>query len=165
MKLTDILPLEKWVELEKEINKRSSLESSVFDTDGMRITGYKVWANNLCPAIKATSKGQTFICSMAHQNVAAQAEKTGKPVVNECDAGLVKIVVPIFYGGSFVGAFGACGLLMGDSEVESFLVHMTTEIDEKKIEELSDGIGTLSESEAESLAQFIRERLEAIVSK
>lgn len=37
MKLTDVLPLEKWIELEKEINRRSGLNASVFDINGIRI--------------------------------------------------------------------------------------------------------------------------------
>ena len=35
MKLFDILPCEKWIEFEKEINRRSGLNASVFDTDGI----------------------------------------------------------------------------------------------------------------------------------
>ena len=34
MKPSDILPLEKWIALEKEINNRSGLNASVFDADG-----------------------------------------------------------------------------------------------------------------------------------
>jgi hypothetical protein len=37
MNLLDILPVEKWIELEMEINKRSGLNASVFDADGIRI--------------------------------------------------------------------------------------------------------------------------------
>ena len=77
MELTDLLPLEKWAELETEIHARSGLESNVFNTDGIRITDNKVWVNRLCPAIKATDKGQAFICAVAHMNLAAMAGSTG----------------------------------------------------------------------------------------
>ena len=163
MKLTDIMPLEKWVEFEKEINKRFGLNASVFDIDGLRITKFVSWANRLCPAIKAISKGQTFICSAAHQNIAKQAEKTGKPVVAECDAGLCKIIAPIFYKGEFLGAVGGCGLFLEGGEIDPFLVYKTTDIAEKEVEELSNDIGTISDSDAKSLTNFLEERLEAIV--
>ena len=41
MKLTDLLPIEKWVELEKEIYEKSGLDVNVFDPDGYRITAFK----------------------------------------------------------------------------------------------------------------------------
>ena len=163
MKLTDIMPLEKWVELEKEINKRFGLNASVFDVDGLRITKFVSWANRLCPAIKATSKGQTFICSAAHQNIAKQAEQTGKSVVAECDAGLSKIIAPIFYKDEFLGAVGGCGLFLEGGEIDSFLVYKTTDIAEKEVEELSNDIGTISDSDVKSLTNFLEERLDTIV--
>jgi len=41
MKPTDILLLEKWVELEKQIHNRHCLNASVFDRDAIRITDYR----------------------------------------------------------------------------------------------------------------------------
>jgi hypothetical protein len=74
VELTDLLPLEKWTQIENEIHQHSGLESNVFNTDGIRITDNKVWVNRLCPAIKATDKGQSFICAVAHMNLANQAK-------------------------------------------------------------------------------------------
>jgi len=45
MKLLDILAVEKWVELEKEINERSGLNATVFGVGGIRITDFKEWVN------------------------------------------------------------------------------------------------------------------------
>ena len=163
MQLTDLQPLEKWIELEKEIYSRSGLDASVFDTDGIRITGYKKWANKLCPVIKDNPKGQTFICSTAHQNIAAMAEKTKKPVIEECDAGMVKIVVPIFADGQFIGAIGACGLLLGEEgEIETFLIGKTIDMDEGELEKLAEGIGPLSMEQAEELCSYITDQVEQI---
>ena len=95
MKLTDIASLNRWLGLEQKINERSGLNASVFNVDGVRITDFKRWANKLCPLIKADEKGQNYICAVAHQNIAAQARRTRKPVIAECDAGLMKLVAPI----------------------------------------------------------------------
>jgi len=121
MKLTDILPVKKWEALEKEINKRFDLNAPVFDKDGIRITDFKKWVNNLCPVIKANKRGQSFICAVAHQNIAAEAEKTKQPVIGECDAGFVKIAVPIFVGDEFLGVAGGCGRINHGNRVEFFL--------------------------------------------
>ncbi len=164
MNLTDLLPWGKWLELEKEINRRSGLNATVFDINHIRITDFKKWANNLCPVIKANEKGQTFICSTAQQNIAAMAQKTRKPVVEECDAGMVKIIVPVFVNGEFLGSVSGCGLLIADKgKVESFLIHKTTGIDEEEIERLSKKIGHISMEDAEALGHFIAEEINKIV--
>ena len=114
MKLTDLMPLEKWVAIEKEIADTWGMDANFFDTKGVRISTHKNWANRICPEIKATDKGQSFICAVAHMNVATLAKNSREPVIEECDGGLIKLVVPVFVGEEFVGAFGACGFLLDD---------------------------------------------------
>ena len=109
MKLTDILPVEIWRAIENEANEKFELNASVFDADGKRITGEARRANRLCPAIAATKDGQTNICARAHQDIVSRVRRDGVPVVGECDAGMVKILVPITVDGEFLGAFGGCG--------------------------------------------------------
>ena len=164
MQLTDICPIEKWVELEKEIHDRFGLDSNVFNVDGIRISEFKAWANKLCQAIKATDKGQSFICAVAHMNLAIMAKNSGQAVVEECDAGLTKIVIPICIQDTFLGAVGACGLLMDDGEVDAFLVNKMTDIDEEKVESLSEGIGSVSSEGIQELIDFIEERIKSILS-
>ena len=49
MKLTDLAPMERWIELEQEINARTGLDANVFNPKGYRISEIKNWANRLCP--------------------------------------------------------------------------------------------------------------------
>ena len=160
MKLTDVLPLETWKELEDEIFNRSGLQASVFDVDGIRITDTKRFANRLCPVIKADDRGQSYICAVAHMNMANEARDTRQPVIGECDAGLSKLVVPIFVGDEFLGAAGGCGLLLDDGEVDSFMLNKTLDLPEEKTEELSEGIVSLSTAQMEELADFISDWLQ-----
>lgn len=164
MKLTDIAPPEKWVELEKDIHKQTGLDVNVFNTEGYRISDYKNWANQLCPEIKATDKGQSFICAPAHMNIAAQAMRTKQPTIEECDAGLIKLVVPIFVNDEFIGAVGACGFLLDDGEVDSFLVNKMTDIDEGKVKRLSEGIESITTEKATKLGNYIAAEIEKIVN-
>ena len=164
MKLTDIASEETWTALEEEIHRRSGLDANVFNVEGYRISECKNWANRLCPAIKATDKGQSFICAPAYMNIAMQAMRTKKTVIEECDAGLVKMVVPIFVDDVFVGAIGACGFLLDDGEVDTFLVNKMTGIKEEKIERLSEGIPAITTSKAESLSKYITEEIDKIIA-
>ena len=164
MKLTDIYPIEKWMVFEKNIHERSGLDANVFNPEGIRITEYKEWANRLCPAVKAIDKGQSYICAVAHMNIAAQAMQTRMPAIEECDAGLIKMVVPIFIGDEFAGAVGACGLLSEDGEVDAFLINKTTDMNENVIQDLSEGIGTISRQQAEALTEYIQQELHSMLS-
>ncbi len=164
MKLTDIQPIEKWIEFEEQIYAVSGLNPTIYDTEGVSITQTTRWVNDLCPEIKSVSKGQTFICSAAHQNIASEAEASGDAVVDECDAGLLKIVVPIFVKDEFVGAAGGCGLILADGEVESFLVNKTIDMDEDKVENLAEGITVLSEEKANEVAGLIKDKIQQIVA-
>jgi len=164
MKLNDILPIEKWIALEKDLHNRYGLDVNVFDTSGVRISDFKEWVNGLCPAIKATDKGQSFICAVAHMNIAAQAMQTRRPAIEECDAGLVKIVVPIFMDDTFLGAVGACGLLLDAGEVDTFLIDKITGIDEETAQDLAAGVGTISTAGAASLAEDVTRQIASIVT-
>ena len=164
MDLTDLAPLDKWIELEKDIHQKSGLDVNVFDTKGYRISEFKNWANRLCPEIKATDKGQSFICAPAHMNIAALALRSKQPVIEECDAGMLKLVVPIFLDDKFVGAFGACGFLLDDGEVDSFLVNKMTDISEETVVELAAGTPDITTEKAKALGQYIMDKIATIVA-
>jgi ligand-binding sensor protein len=164
MKLTDLAPLDRWIEFEKDIHKKSGLDVNVFDTKGYRISEFKNWANRLCPEVKATDKGQSFICAPAHMNIATLAMRSKQPVIEECDAGMLKLIVPIFSNDEYVGAVGACGFLLDDGEVDSFLVNKMTDISEEKVERLAEGINSITTEKAEILAQYITDQISRIVA-
>lgn len=163
MNLTDLQPLEKWIELEEEIHRRSGMRASVYDIDGIGITGRSGHANDLCPEIRASGKGQTYICAVAHQNMAAMAQSSGAPVIEECDAGLLKIVVPIFCRGDFIGAAGGCGLIAENGEVDDFMINKTTGLPEERIAALAGSVLTMTRRQAEELAAFIGGEIERLL--
>jgi len=164
MELTDLASLDEWKALENAIFEKYGLETNVFNIDGIRITDNKRWVNSLCPEIKATDKGQSFICAVAHMNLALMAKAQNEPVIEECDGGLVKIVVPIIKDDHFVGAFGACGFILDDGEVDTFMINKTTEIDEARIESLSGDIKTITSDDAGELAREVTEKIAEILA-
>ncbi|NWH05230.1 PocR ligand-binding domain-containing protein [Desulfobacter latus] len=164
MQLTDLLSIEKWTELELELADKFNLQSSVFNPDGIRITNNPNWANSLCPVIKSTEKGQSFICAVAHMNMSNQARETKKAVVEECDAGLLKLVVPIFFKEEYLGVVGGCGLLAEDGEVDEFAINKITEMDEEKIQALSADVQTITDNAVQDACDFLRKRVEEIIN-
>lgn len=163
MQLTDLMSVDEWYELEREIHERFGMDTNVFDISGIRITTFKNWVNRLCPEIKATDKGQSFICAVAHMNLSAMSKHTQHAVIEACDAGLVKIVVPIFVGGTFLGALGACGFRSEDEEIDSFSVNKLTDIPEETVDALATDIPLVSSQQAEALASYAESRIRDIV--
>jgi ligand-binding sensor protein len=165
MKLTDLLPIEKWVELEKRIHKKYGLNAAVFDKKGVRITQYMNWANKLCPVIKKNQRGQTYICSLAHKNLTIEIEKTGLPSVGECDAGFFKFAVPINWRGELLGVAGGCGRVVNGNSVESFLINMTTGIEETEVARLSKNVRSMDSLEVEKAVDFVTKELKRLVNE
>ncbi|MGB5749776.1 MAG: PocR ligand-binding domain-containing protein [Desulfobacterales bacterium] len=163
MELVDIMPVEKWVEIEKEINRRSGLNAAVYNIQGIRITDFKKWGNRLCPSIRETEKGLQSICSVAHQNIAARAVKNRETIIDDCDAGMMKFAVPIFVDDEFVGVAGGCGKLRGEGQVETYLVHRTAGLSEEVVEELSSDIETLPEDKLESVVNYVENKVTELI--
>lgn len=164
MELLDLCPLETWKSLEDDIRNRSGLNAAAFNIEGIRLIPPAVWPNRLCPQIKADPKGQSFICATAHMNIANMARTTTKPVIEECDAGMLKLAVPVFVNEEFVGTVSGCGLILDDGEVDTFLVGKITGMEEETLKELAVGIPAMSMESAQSISHFIQERVDQIVT-
>lgn len=163
MELKDIAPLQTWRELEQRINERSGMNASVFNAEGLRITDFVRWANRLCPVIKGNEKGQSYICSVAHQNLAAQSAKSCKPVIEACDAGMLKLVVPIFVNGDFLGVAGGCGCVEQKEDIDTFMINRTTGISAEKLARLTEDIPFMTRDEAASHASYIVNEIDRLI--
>jgi ligand-binding sensor protein len=165
MKLTDILSVEEWARFEKELSDRFKLNCTVYKSDGISVTGKQNFCNKLCPEIKANKDALSAICAPGNQNFMARAKQTRKAVIDECDAGLLKIAVPIYVGEEFLGTAGGCGLLLEGGEVEEFMVQKTTGFTEEEIETLCQGLGTMTDERAQEVAADIEKEISKILSK
>jgi len=165
MELTELLSKEECAQFEKELFDRFKINCTVYDMSGIGVTGKPNWCNRLCPEIKANKNSLAAICAPGNQNFMAQARNSRKPVLGECDAGLIKIAVPIFANGSFLGTAGGCGLLPEGGEVETLMIEKSLGLGDKEITELSRGIGSMSEEQAQEMADFIEKRIGRYVSR
>lgn len=159
MELTEILSKEEWAVFEKELFDRFQINCTVYNSDGVGVTGKPNWCNRLCPEIKGNKDSLATICAPGNQNFMAQAKQTRQPVIDECDAGMMKIAVPIFSQNEFLGTAGGCGLLPAGGKVETFLIEKTAGLTETEIAGLCEDIGTMSEDQAEKMAAFIEDKI------
>lgn len=94
----------------------------------------------------------------------AQAKKTKMPIIGECDAGLIKIAVPIFVNGDFLGSAGGCGLLPEGGEVETFMIEKSMGLSESEIADFCEGLDSMTKEQGEEMADFIKNRIDQYVS-
>ncbi|WP_372678600.1 PocR ligand-binding domain-containing protein, partial [Desulfosarcina sp.] len=132
-----------------------AINSAVYDRSGTGVTGMPRWCNRLCPQIKANPDSLAAICAPANQHFMAQAQKTRKSVIGECDAGLTKINVPIFVENEFMGTAGGCGRLPEGGTVETFLIAKTLGLSEAQVSGLCHGLGTITQKQTQEMKNFI----------
>lgn len=159
MELTDIATLKEWIQFEKELFDRFRMNCTVYKPSGQGVTGKPNWCNALCPQIKGNPNSLSAICAPGNQNFMAQAKQTRKPVIGECDAGLLKIAVPVYVKEKFLGTAGGCGRLPEGGEIETFLLERTLGLGKDEIADLCDGIETISGPQAEDMAAYIEQRI------
>lgn len=163
MKLTDLMPVEKWVELQEELHERFSLNADIMNKDGKRLAG-NTWGNDLCRAIRGDAKGFGAICVPSGQMFLHLMQTGKKPFVEECDAGMLRISVPILHEGELVGAVGGCGVVPEDGEIDEYMIDMSTGMTEEEISELSAQVGVASEARVQEILEFIQKKVAEAVA-
>ncbi len=164
MKLTDIISKEEWIEFALEIQKEYGLQTSVLDAEH---TGFHAppFTNDVCTTIRKNKKTAGRVCSLAQQDIANEAKVLKQPVVEECDAGLVKIVVPVFHEDGYIGSITLCGAIEEGSEAEIFHISRLLETDEKEVEEMYRTVRVFTADELDGIAEEINKRLQKQQSK
>ena len=150
MDLTDTLTIERCKQLAEDINIRFGFNGTVFDKNNNVVAKSEGWANKVCPAIK--SGDSRVICSSAQQRISKVAREKKEPVIEECDAGFIKFIIPIFTGEEFVGMVGGCGYLPKGSEVDTFYIGKLLQ----KEEGIKDLLNTVQHISQDKLTEAIR---------
>ncbi|MEW6571413.1 MAG: PocR ligand-binding domain-containing protein [Nitrospirota bacterium] len=157
MELTDIMPIESWKKLAEEINARFGLNGGVYDKKAMLVHSSTGWANQICPIIRGGDS--RVICISASQRFSKMAKEKREPIIDECDAGFVKFVVPIFLNDEFIGLAGGCGSLPEDSEADSFYIGKLLRKEEKEIKDLLITVRRISQDKVAEAIRYVQEKV------
>lgn len=157
MQMTDLMSKEDWAELENEIFRRFNLNARVYDDKGFTFTGQASWCNRFCPTLRSAKQAIGAICSTAHQAMGAEAKASGEPVADVCDAGLLKIVAPVFKDGELVGFIGGCGALAPGEEVDAFMAHKASGLEESDLEEAAGTVPVMDQDTIDEATEFMRQ--------
>ncbi len=165
MDLTDLLSLEKWLEFDMDFYERSGMNAYAFGSGGERITKQKKWANPLCSVIKGNPRKAANICGLSHQAMSSIARREQRIVIGECEAGLLKMCVPVFVDGEFLGIIGGCGLLTENGEVDLDVVETVTGMSHELVTQFARSIRRISKDEIVSQARYLEARVKEFVDR
>jgi len=161
MELTDIIPVESWRQLAETIHKRFGFNSCIYNKENFIIHSPVGWANELCPLIKAGES--RVICAASQKNISKRLLESRKPVIDECEAGFTKFLVPIFSNGTFLGSAGGCGCMMTDNHIDTFYISKAVGKDEEEINRLIKTIPKITRDTIAEASAYLQQEIEKIM--
>jgi len=161
MELIDIIPVESWRQLAEDMYKRFGFNSCIYNRDNFVIHSPVGWANGVCPLIKAGES--RVICATSQQNLSKRFVNTKEPIIDECEAGFSKFLVPIFTNGDFLGSAGGCGCLIMDNKIDTFYISKAVGKDEAEIKSLLNTIPRISRDKITEALTYLQEHIGEII--
>ncbi|MEW6066799.1 MAG: PocR ligand-binding domain-containing protein [Nitrospirota bacterium] len=155
MELTDIMPVENWRQLAEDIYNLFGFNGAVLDKNNMLVHSSTKWANDLCPVIR--SGDNRIVCVSAQKRLSKVAEDEREPVIDECDAGFVKFVVPVFSGDEFLGTVSGCGCLLDNSEADAFYVSKLLNKEEEAIKVSLTTVHRVSKDRVKDAIKYVQQ--------
>lgn len=158
MELTDIMPIEKWKQLVEEINTRFGFNGTAYYINNTVLVKSDAWANKICPAIKAGDS--RVVCATAQQRASQKAQEEKVTVIEECDVGFTKFVIPIFVDNKFTGMIGGCGCLSGETEIDTFYVSKLLNKEKEGIDDLLNPMRHISKDELKEAISYVQGQID-----
>lgn len=156
----DLKTKEEWQEILDRFATETKMTAALTDNTGKQLISME-GRYPLCAAVRQNEKALTFICSQTNTAMLAVVAKTLRPEFDLCEAGLIRVVVPIVKDGSLVGQVTACGLASDEEEPNSFLVSKELGISEEKAIELAQSTPLGSEEELQEKCARLSDELTA----
>jgi ligand-binding sensor protein len=115
------------------------------------------WANEICPVIKAGES--RVICATSQQNLSKKVKENRRPVIDECEAGFSKFLVPIFLRDEFLGSAGGCGCMILSNEIDTFYMSKLLKKDEEEIKKLLSTVPKIPRDTIGKALEYFQERI------
>ena len=146
-----------WQKLLEETQSVLGMPTALLDPDNviLQSSGER---NELCREIRSKDSAKPLICGQSQKFMAEMARTKKSSVVELCEGGMAKLVVPIFRAQDYLGSITACGAMLPETEIEAFLIQKTAEIDEAAIDEMVKTIPPTTEELLQQVADDLFRR-------
>lgn len=128
----DVKSRGEWETILDRFSSDSNMTSCLTDEAGKQIM-CRFDRYPLCAGIRENEKSLTFICSQTNTAMLAVVSKTRQPEIDFCEAGMIRVVVPIIRNGDMIGMVTACGLASRDEAINTFLISRELGVSEEQV--------------------------------
>lgn len=146
-----------WQHFEALLHELFNVNAVALAADGTRMTTGDIrWANRLCALIKANAYSAEKICDRL-LSILIHAVKAKKALaVDECAAGMNKIVVPIIRNDAISGFVNICGRPFSNADrIYTGYIQETTGADAEDVRELLPTLSPISPRTFKEMKNFI----------
>ena len=146
-----------WHLFEKSLHDHFGVNAVTLDRSGARKTAENiVWANSLCALIKAHPDGAKKICNRLLE-ILIQAVKTKKAyAMDECAAGMNKIVFPIIQNEEVNGFINICGRPFSNTDrIYTDYIQKTIHADAEEIQKLLPTVTPIDPRTIKKMKHFV----------
>jgi ligand-binding sensor protein len=159
MTVYDIKSKEEWQKILDDVCEESGMPAALVDKRSvvLQVSGER---NPLCSKIRANNESLAFICGQTQQFMTERAKSIRKPVMDACEAGMIKFLIPLFLDTEFMGSITVCGSCVPGEEIETFAIAKSTKMDEKEIIPLVKMVPEVDQEKVEGVAQRLFQKIE-----
>ena len=160
LSIYDVNSRENWQKLLEQTQSSSGLPTALLDSKNiiLQSSGER---NELCREIRSRDKAKPVICGQSQQFMAEMARNQKTVVVEICEAGMVKFVVPVFRDENYLGCVTACGGMLPETEIETYLIEKTAGIDEQSVSKMAETATIVQKERIQRIADDLFSRLHA----
>lgn len=149
---------EEWTEILDSVWAECGMPASLRDETG-NVLMARGEQYPLCAEIRADGDALKFICAQTNTAMLHEVKSGREPLIDLCEAGLIRMVVPLLEGDTLIGYVAACGKASADDEVETFLVSKQLGVSESRAQELAASTPVASVDDFQALAQRLFKEL------
>lgn len=142
----DIQSEEKWREMLGKLVENTGMDITLTNAEGGHIVAIGD-RNPICNKVRENPDSLKFICSQTAAAMTAELKIELEPMVDYCEAGLLRLAVPLVKDGALIGQITGCGLTDSREEIDPFMLSKQTGAEEGEIEELRKGVVLVEEGE------------------
>jgi len=146
-----------WCLFEKRLYKHFGVNAVALEKNGARRTsGELPWANQLCALIKKNPMGAKRICDRLLRQLIHSVAAKKCFCMDECAAGMNKIVFPILQNCELCGFVNICGRPFGNTDrIYTDTIQEITDVDAQTISRLLPSLHPLDPRTFKEIRHFV----------
>lgn len=149
-----------WQKLLDKTETALSLPTALLNPDNM-ILQRSGERNELCNEIRSRKKALPAICGQSQQFMAKTARTKKMVVVEICEAGMAKFVVPVFHGKNYLGCITSCGCRLPETSIETYLIEKIADISADAVANMTENVPVVQKDKLRQVAESLFHRLNA----